>query len=50
MDLEKISDWIDSCEHPGAPFWKQALFGALSMFLLFGVAYALLFFLAIFGC
>lgn len=49
MNLQKISDWIDSCEHPGAPFWKQALFGAFSMLLLFGVAYALLFFLAIFG-
>lgn len=47
MNLKKISDWIDSCEHPGAPFWKQAIFGTLSLMMIFGVTWCLLFFLFI---
>lgn len=49
MNFEKISDWIDSCEHPGAPFWKQVVFGTLSLILVAGVTYALLFFMIIFA-
>lgn len=48
MKLKKINDWLDSCEDPTAPLWKQLAFGTLSCALIFGVTYIILQFMIIF--
>lgn len=49
MTYEKISQFIDSCEEPSAPFWKKVIFGLYALILVGGFSFCCLYFIYLFS-